>query len=303
MSNLRWSLLIIGGVILLGIYLYGRWRSQSRDSEVFQDVIREEPDILLGKKGTPALESDPALKRQLSSIGAVGKQELLGTLDKEASKSPKAAKEAEPREPASLADKPAVSTMKAEDVASAAAKVETKASGKAAGKASDKPAEKPQQKAAENKAAGQPDDGVVVIHIVAPKNKPFTGRAVLKAFHANALRYGDMDIFHRIKVIDGEQHKVFSLASMVKPGTLNPKDVINSEIRGLSLFTTLPNKVGNIPAFDEMLHCAQHMATTLGGELRDQTLRPMTHGSIMLQRSNLRKRFPEKTDSKSAAGK
>lgn len=297
MSNLRWSLLIIGGVILLGIYLYGRWRSQSRESEVFGNVLREEPDILLGKKGKSAVETDPALKRQLSSIGKVGKEELLGTLDRDAGKvDAKATKSSAPAQPESLADKPAVSTVKLEKTAAAETTRPSAVTGGESVGASDAVPGGEARDVADEKAtaAGEPDDGVVVIHIVAPKGKPFTGRAVLKAFHANAMRYGDMDIFHRIKTIDGEQHKIFSLASMVKPGTLNPQEIVNGEIRGLSLFTTLPNKAGNIVAFDEMLHCAQHMATTLGGELRDQTLRPMTHGSIMLQRSNLRKRFPEK---------
>lgn len=336
MSNLRWSLLIIGGLLLLGIYLYGRWRGQTRPSEIFDDVGHADSDILMGRRG------DSSMREKLGNLKEAQKTELFADLGAAPGKDVKI--DLRPSDMKGslkpLSDQPAVKTkiLKKSNIESG---VLTASAAKV--KAPDKPTVthvtgKPQAKTAPAGAAPkekvvsesneksdvksealtptsaskselvkkvQPgghakkanlvaDEHVVVMHIVAPKNKPFKGKAVLKVFHANGLRYGDMNIFHRIKKREGEVFNVFSLASMVKPGTLNPKDIVESRLQGLSLFTRLPNKAGSIVAFDEMLHCAQHIATTLGGELRDQKLRPMTHGSIMIQRGGLRKRFPEK---------
>lgn len=308
MSNLRWSLLIIGGLLLLGIYLYGRWRGQTRPSDIFDDMGEADNDILLGKRG------DADLREKLGGLKQAKQSQLFADLGGEPEGEIKIGlKPSDMRgglKP--LADQPAVKPVilrkhGIEDNTDTSVKISSPApkpepatpkivvdESKSVDEAQPEPEEVIIEEApeTENRPLTE-DEHIVVMHIVAPKGKPFAGKAVLKVFHANGLRYGAMNIFHRITKREGESHTVFSIASMVKPGTLDPKEVVTQQYQGLSLFARLPSAVGNIAAYDEMLHCAQHMTSSLGGELRDQKLRPMTHGAIMMQRGNLRKRFPE----------
>lgn len=307
MSSLRWSLLIVGGLLLLGVYLYGRWRGQTRPSDIFDDMGPADQDILMGKRG------DAGLREKLGGLTAVKKTELFAEIGGEPDTDVKIGIKPSDMRGAlkPLSDQPAAKPVilrKTGPVPAAVIKKEPEQ----AELLVPEPKKAAEPIASETKQVEKKDDllleeaprtkntpltedeQVVVMHIVAAKGKGFSGKAVLKVFHANGLRYGNMNIFHRISKRGKVTHTVFSVASMVKPGTLDPKEVVEQSFQGLSLFARLPNPaVGTIAAYDEMLHCAQHMVSTLGGELRDQKLRPMTHGSILIQRGNLRKRFPE----------
>ena len=46
-NGLRLALLIIGIIILAGIYFYSRWRSQKQVNDIFAASPPDHPDILL----------------------------------------------------------------------------------------------------------------------------------------------------------------------------------------------------------------------------------------------------------------
>ncbi len=139
--------------------------------------------------------------------------------------------------------------------------------------------ETPPAETAAPAAAEEPLPEFIVIYLVPPEGQTFAGKAVLKAFHAHKLRFGERDIFHRYASGERSAAPQFSVANMYKPGTLVPGELVNSRIRGLSVFMQLP-VAEPLNVYLDMLHTAQHLASALGGELRDDKLQPLAQATI-----------------------
>jgi len=132
---------------------------------------------------------------------------------------------------------------------------------------------------------------VIIMYVVAAEGKPFKGQAILKAFHAHKLRFGELDVFHRIQGVGDKAQTIFSVSNMLNPGTLIPEDLVHAHIKGLSLFMKLPGPFDAAAAYDDMLHCAKHIAATLDGTLKDETLTEMTQDKITEQRLHVKRAF------------
>lgn len=118
---------------------------------------------------------------------------------------------------------------------------------------------------------------VIVLNVMAPQGTHFTGAAIADVAKNNGLIFGDMNIFHLQR---GKEH-VFSVVNMVKPGVFDMNNIDSMTTPGVSLFIQLPNNLGNcVSAFDTMLETGQSFATTLGGELRDETRSVLTQNAI-----------------------
>ena len=70
-----------------------------------------------------------------------------------------------------------------------------------------------------------------------------------------------------------ETRELFSVASLVEPGSFDLTRVKTERYPGISLFLSLPVEGDALAAFDEMLSTAHSLASKLGGELLDE------HGS------------------------
>ncbi|MFC1750276.1 cell division protein ZipA [Pseudomonadota bacterium] len=118
---------------------------------------------------------------------------------------------------------------------------------------------------------------IIVLNVMAPKGKHFTGVAVVDVARNNGLIFGDMNILHLQR---GKEH-VFSVVNMVKPGVFDADTIETLTTPGVSLFVQLPNNLGNcVSAFDTMLETGQSFAAELGGELRDESRCVLTHSAI-----------------------
>ncbi len=265
MSELRWALLILGLLILAGIYFYHQWRAHTEVKNIFRSDGSAEKDILLDEEevSEDGLSYDKEHTTEDSSTaGAVLPLHISTT-------------EIEPLVDAGESRE----TRTEPDLFSAVAQkndleIET-----------EPPVDSvPQQP----ELSGLPERlGMVVMHIVAEKDEPFAGEAVVKALQAHKLRFGEQQIFHRILEENGKKLTVYSVASMVKPGTLNPEELKNMELPGLTLILNLPAPVESLKAYDDMLHAAQHMASTLGGTLMDEEFMTLSREKIALDRARL----------------
>ena len=121
----------------------------------------------------------------------------------------------------------------------------------------------------QKKQSANPQE-IVILHVQAPKPEKFVGPDLLRAFAETGLRFGELDIFHFHLGDDSDSAVLFNVASMVKPGSLNPADMEIFETPGLSLFLCLPTAESAINAFDKMLRCAEQLATSLGGEVYNE---------------------------------
>ena len=114
---------------------------------------------------------------------------------------------------------------------------------------------------------------LIVIHLAARQGS-IKGPALEKACAAAHLRLGDMSIFHRH---DGETGQVlFSMASMVEPGAFPAADMAAFETPGLSLFTQLPGPRDGLEIYGQMLDAANKLAGLLHVEIQDDRHNKLT---------------------------
>ncbi|MBU1191365.1 MAG: cell division protein ZipA [Gammaproteobacteria bacterium] len=235
MDLLRWILLIIGALIVVGVYLWSR-RGAREQENLF---VRTEPGVgnqddefdplfapaskykvpppnLTNDDGEPDLE---AMHRELSSL-----QELLK---------------------AEAADKAARAEVAAQPV-------------------SKDPVEDAPVPVAEDK--------VVALYLVAQSQQVFSGADVDAALREVGLQYDDeLHIYNRYPNGADSGTSVFGVANLVEPGTLELAAMAETGTPGLTLFLQLPGPLRPLQAFDLFATTAQQLATRLNGELRDKT--------------------------------
>jgi cell division protein ZipA len=286
MSTLRWILLGVGAIILLLIYIFDRRGHAGKGEDIFANR---------GESGTDAL-LDPIDKELDEPLGAPSKaayqdletqeldalaEQLSGHTEPEVSRD--TAKDADVRGGEQQASAEVVGLDKRPREETNATPIETEPV------ALEGAAPMDTEPTGDAKPSG--GNSVVVMYVVAPDGQPFKGQAILKAFHAHKLRFGELDVFHRIRGKGDDARTIFSISNMLNPGTLIPEDLVHADVKGLSLFMKLPSPGDSTASFDDMLHCAKHISATLGGELKDEALAEMTQDKITEQRQQLKRAF------------
>jgi cell division protein ZipA len=126
-------------------------------------------------------------------------------------------------------------------------------------------------------AAPPGQETIITLHVAAPEGERFTGQAVHTALQLCRLQFGMRDIYHRITEANGVPEAVFSVASMVKPGFLDPGIAQDFTTPGLTLFMVMPGPVEGLVAFRDMLETAHQLAQRLGGDVLDDKRAILTH--------------------------
>ena len=125
------------------------------------------------------------------------------------------------------------------------------------------------------KAAPQPEL-IIVLHVAATGERRLRGEDLREALETAGLEFGDMDIYHRYSEVDGERRQLFSVANMIKPGTLRDQDLVDLETPGVSLFMRLPGPLRPLEALEEMLDVAGRLAAGLDAQLLAENRIPLT---------------------------
>jgi cell division protein ZipA len=111
---------------------------------------------------------------------------------------------------------------------------------------------------------------------VAKRTGEFKGADILQVAESCGLRPGDMDIFHCLDEFDDGTRIYFSMANMVKPGTF-PFDAMEEfGTPGMMLFAQLEGNPEDLTILEEMIATARKLANSLGGDVLDDTRRPLT---------------------------
>lgn len=126
-------------------------------------------------------------------------------------------------------------------------------------------------------------DDLLVIHLVAPRRETFSGDELVSALRAQDLRFGEMDIFHRLDAATGET--VFSVVRAVEPGSFDLTRIEDCAAPGVMAFLRLPSQGDAQEALEDMMRTAEAMADDLGGELLDEKRKPFTALSAVGYRS------------------
>jgi len=125
---------------------------------------------------------------------------------------------------------------------------------------------------------------IVAVRLVAPLPERFAGRSLRQALAAEGFVLGQFAIFHKP---DEERRAVLSAASLTRPGTFDVDTMDSQHYGGLSLFAVLPGPKPPPQAFDELVFAARNLNERLHGVLQDERGSPLTPARIALLREQL----------------
>ncbi|HLQ85994.1 MAG TPA: cell division protein ZipA C-terminal FtsZ-binding domain-containing protein, partial [Salinisphaeraceae bacterium] len=97
----------------------------------------------------------------------------------------------------------------------------------------------------ENIRAPRPtgNEQIFMLHVASRDERHFDGPDIHAALDAEGLKFGPHDFYHRITDANGAIESVYSVANMLKPGTLDPVDQDHLHSPGLTLFLMLPGVI------------------------------------------------------------
>ena len=129
---------------------------------------------------------------------------------------------------------------------------------------------------------------VVSLFVAARAGETIGGAELVVAAEKAGLEYGDMRIFHRL--VEGQAAKgpVFSMASMVKPGSFDMARVGALRTPGVTFFMTLPGPIPALDSWDMMLPAAQRVAELLDAQVLDEEHNALGRQRIQHIREELR---------------
>jgi cell division protein ZipA len=125
---------------------------------------------------------------------------------------------------------------------------------------------------------------ILALRLAASPHK-LDGARLLEALEGESLQHGKYDVFHRLHT-DGTS--IFSIASMVEPGTFDLEKMRGTQYTGVTLFAQLPGPVPGMHALNELVACARRLQQTLGGTLQDDRGVPLTVHRIERLRQEVR---------------
>ena len=129
-------------------------------------------------------------------------------------------------------------------------------------------------------------DKIVTLFLQARDNHVITGVELLDASLKSGLVFGRSDIFHRIQEEDIEP--IFSMANLTKPGTFDKNAWNTMEIKGVTMFMTLPGPRNALDAWDSMLATSRRLAELLHADLLDDAHAVFTRQRSMQIKEELR---------------
>jgi len=115
---------------------------------------------------------------------------------------------------------------------------------------------------------------VVTVRLMSRNKGGFPGDKLVLAMRGAGLRHGRFGIFHA-HAEDNPDKALFSVASLVEPGSFDLAALAEQRLPGVSLFALLPSASEAITVFEGMLSTARQLASELDGELLDE------HGSSL----------------------
>jgi FtsZ-interacting cell division protein ZipA len=289
MSELRWTLLILGVVFIAALAWWERQRPRqaSRGSAPQRTGVREsaidaapravrEPSLSL----PPMRARDPLVPHDLPLMELARglPVPLLDPDDAPAEPDAQAQDHPAPDNAALAADGAAVAAARAAEMAVDAVH------GVPAGVPLESLPRLPP--AAVPRVDWPPDERrrVVALRLVAQQPERFAGRSLRQALAAEGFVLGRFAIFHKP---DDEQRAVLSAASLTRPGTFDVETMDSQHYGGLSLFAVLPGPKPPPQAFDELIVTARNLNERLCGILQDEQGSPLTPARIALLRERL----------------
>lgn len=261
MGELQWALLIVCVVLVVILYVLSR-----RGAEVVDDEEKYNP---MAKLGEESGQSD--LFKASSSDGfdefGVGKK-------RKASSDAKGPSKDRIREP----PEPSVATL-LHPLPGQTTEPRTKW----LGKKKQEEAQAAEPSSPEKTSAAAAENKMVALILAHTEENDIEGPALHAALAAQGLRFGEGQVYHRM--VGGQA--VYSVASLIKPGTLVPEEAEAFTTKGLAVVLNLPGPVKPVVALDDMMETTIAIAKSLKLGIFDSQRQPLTAATGAAMRADV----------------
>lgn len=242
MSPLQWALLIFAVIAVIAIYVLSR---------------RDRRAMSLDRDSTEVTSN--VRERQLDIFGAEGQQFDEFGVGKARRLEPRFDEPSVTEAPVAPARGPVLATPRTSPVAAPAAA----------------PTPAPAPVVAAVKPVMPGPQKIVSLLIAQREGQAILGHELHEALENQGLAYGARQIYHRLQGSDA----VFSVASLLKPGHLDPAMAGTFATPGLTLFMVLPGPVRAPDAIRDMIGTAEKLASALNAEVFDARKQPFSPSS------------------------
>lgn len=124
---------------------------------------------------------------------------------------------------------------------------------------------------------------IIQIQVIS-RGLPFDMHDIKRVTAEVDMQYGDMQIYHR----ENERGQVlFSMATLVEPGTFPTDEDAEFKTPGVLLFTQLPGVQDGLSIYSDMLFTAERLAAVLKADLKDETHSVLTRQTIEHTRDSI----------------
>lgn len=127
---------------------------------------------------------------------------------------------------------------------------------------------------------------LIQLSLIADQDEVFRGEALYEAFQDEGLIHGEMGIYHRYDTAFREP--LFSIASLIEPGTFPPDDMEGFACPGIVLFFQPARLAHPVAVFDDLVVTLHSLADRLGGTEWDERREELTDRSIFYMRNSLK---------------
>lgn len=138
------------------------------------------------------------------------------------------------------------------------------------------------------KRATQDFDKIVSLFVAARAGEQLRGEDIVVAAEKTGLVFGHMNVFHRLVEGHPERGPIFSMASIMKPGSFDMGNIRAMETPAIAFFLTLPAPLTALDAWEKMLPTVQRMAELLDGVVLDDSRNALGRQRIAHIRDELR---------------
>ncbi|HYP71725.1 MAG TPA: cell division protein ZipA [Variovorax sp.] len=131
-------------------------------------------------------------------------------------------------------------------------------------------------------------DKIVSLFVAAKAGQMLRGEDIVVAAEKTGLTFGHMNVFHRLVEGHPERGPIFSMASILKPGSFDMANIRAMETPAIAFFLTLPAPLTALDAWEKMLPTVQRMAELLEGVVLDDSRNALGRQRIAHIRDELR---------------
>ncbi len=285
MDNLRLTLLIIGCLVVMGIYLWEVfYKGKPQKKTDILNAVDETPDIPV----SPIINNEAAIDNYsteaLTDLGSLLTQSRNQDISNDDTPEPFKISEAsisideqEEELPLAMSVKDYEASMAENNESDVIAAIEEELHSQ------EELEEEPEQEQEETELpqSNQASGDILVLYITSPSHISFNGLSISKAADEVGMIYGHMNIFHHFgpgKLHSGQP--LFSLANMHEPGSFDLGRMADLKTKGLAAFMYSPASIDASVVFELFLNTTQRLAELLGGTVRTSDNEKLNNAAI-----------------------